>query len=110
MYNVTCNHFVIENLFPLQMFVCELCLLNRVILVICGLFEVLGTLRQIMLSYLVYMYSRLRSLGRGQIHVGPIIREVLPHVIFVIATQMVFNTTLQRHQDQRESLRFANSC
>jgi hypothetical protein len=37
------------------MFVCELCLLNLVILVICGLSEVFGTLRQIMLSYLVYM-------------------------------------------------------
>jgi hypothetical protein len=47
------------------MWVCDLCLLNLAILVISGLSEVLGTLRQIQLSYPVHMHSRLRSLRRG---------------------------------------------
>jgi hypothetical protein len=46
----------------LQMFVRELCLLNPAILVVSGLSRVLGTLEQIMLSCLVDMHSRLRSL------------------------------------------------
>jgi hypothetical protein len=44
-----------------------------------GLSEVLGTLGWILLSYLVHMHSRLRSLRQGQVHVGPITWEVLPH-------------------------------
>jgi hypothetical protein len=44
------------------MLVCDLCLLNFAFLVVSGLSEVLGTLRQIMLCYLVHMHSRLRSL------------------------------------------------
>jgi hypothetical protein len=35
-----------KNLFPLQLYVCELCLLNPAILVVSGLSEVLGTLEQ----------------------------------------------------------------
>jgi hypothetical protein len=63
------------------MFVCELCLLNLVILVISGLSRVLGTLERFLLSYPVHMHSRLRSLRRGQVHVGPITWEVLPHLV-----------------------------
>jgi hypothetical protein len=59
--------------------VCDLCLLNLAVLVVSGLFEVLGALGQILLSYLVHMHSRLRSLRQGQVHVGPITWEVLPH-------------------------------
>jgi hypothetical protein len=44
------------------MLVCDLCLLNLVILVVSGLSGALGTLRQILLSYLVHMHSHLRSL------------------------------------------------
>jgi hypothetical protein len=62
------------------MFVCELCLLNLVILVVSGLSGVLGTLGRILLSYLVHMHSRLRSLRQGQVHVGLITWEVLPHI------------------------------
>lgn len=57
------------------MFVQELCLLNPlnpVILVISGLFVVLGTLRQILLSYLVHMHSRLRSVEQEHVHVSPL--------------------------------------
>jgi hypothetical protein len=53
-------------------------LLNLVILVISGLSGVLGTLGQNLLSYLVHMHSRLRSLRQEQVHVGPITWEVLP--------------------------------
>jgi hypothetical protein len=45
------------------MLVCDLCLLNLVILAISDLSEVLGTLGQILLSCLVHMHIRLRSLG-----------------------------------------------
>jgi hypothetical protein len=55
-------------------------LLNLAILVISGLSGVLGTLRQIMLSYLVHMHCSLRSLRQGQVHVSPITWEVLPHL------------------------------
>jgi hypothetical protein len=61
------------------MLVCDLCLLNLVILVVSGLSRVLGTLGRILLSYPVHMHSRLRSLRRGQVHVGPITWEVLSH-------------------------------
>jgi hypothetical protein len=61
------------------MLVCDLCLFNLVILVVSGLSGVPGTLRRILLSYLVHMHSRLRSLRQGQAHVGPITWEVLPH-------------------------------
>jgi hypothetical protein len=54
------------------MLVCDLWLLYPAILVVSGLSEVLGTLRRILLSYLVHMHSRLRSLRQGQVHVGPI--------------------------------------
>jgi hypothetical protein len=61
------------------MLVCDLCLLNLAILVVSGLSGVLGTLGRILLSYLVHMHSCLRSLRQGQVHVGPITWEVLPH-------------------------------
>jgi hypothetical protein len=59
--------------------VCDLCLLNPTVLVVSGLSGVLGTLGWILLSYLVHMHSHLRSLRQGQVHVGPITWEVLPH-------------------------------
>jgi hypothetical protein len=59
------------------MFVCELCLFNPAMLAVSGLSGVLGTLGQILLSYLVHMHSRLRSLGQRQVYVGPITWEVL---------------------------------
>jgi hypothetical protein len=67
---ITCNYCNLysccnEELFPLQMFVCELCLLNPAILAVSGLSGVLGTLGQILLSCLVHMHSRLRSLRQG---------------------------------------------
>jgi hypothetical protein len=40
------------------MLVCDLCLLNLVILVVSGLSGVPRTLGQILLSYLVHMHSR----------------------------------------------------
>jgi hypothetical protein len=46
------------------MLVCDLCLLNLVILVIGGLSRVIGTLGQILLSYPGHMHSRPRSLRR----------------------------------------------
>jgi hypothetical protein len=52
------------------MLVCDLCLLNLAILVVSGLSGVLGALGRILLSYLVHMHSRLRSLRQGQVH-GP---------------------------------------
>jgi hypothetical protein len=58
--------------------VCDLCLLNPTVLVVSGLSEVLGACGQILLSYMVHMHSRLRSLRQGQVHVGPITWEVLP--------------------------------
>jgi hypothetical protein len=61
------------------MFVCELCLLNHAILAVSGLSGVPATLGQILLSCLVHMHSRPRSLRQGQVHVGPITWEVLPH-------------------------------
>jgi hypothetical protein len=63
------------------MLVCDLCLLNLVILVVRGLSGVPGTLGQILLSYLVHIHSRLRSLRQGQVHVGPITWEVLPQLV-----------------------------
>jgi hypothetical protein len=59
------------------MLVCDLCLLNPAILAVSRLSGVLGTLGQILLSCLVHMHSRLRSLRQGQVHVGPITWEVL---------------------------------
>jgi hypothetical protein len=56
-------------------------LLNLAVLVVSGLSEVLGALGQILLSYLVRMYSRLRSLRQGKVHVGPITWEVLPQLV-----------------------------
>jgi hypothetical protein len=66
---------------PLQMLVSDLCLLNLAILVVSGLSGVFGTLRQILLSYLVHMHSRLRSLRQWQVHVGPITWEVLLQLV-----------------------------
>lgn len=60
---------------------CDLCLLIPTVLVVSGLSEVLGALRQILLSYLVHMHSRLRSLRQGQVHVGLITWEVLPQLV-----------------------------
>jgi hypothetical protein len=59
------------------MLLCDLCLLNPAVQVVSGLSGVLGTLGRILLSYLVHMHSRLRSLRQGQVHVGPITWEVL---------------------------------
>jgi hypothetical protein len=47
-------------------------LLNPAVLVVSGLSDVLGAIGQILLSYLVHMHSRLRSLGQEQVHVGSI--------------------------------------
>jgi hypothetical protein len=47
------------------MLVCDLCLLNHTILVVSGLSGVLGIVVRILLSYLVHMHSRLRSLRQG---------------------------------------------
>jgi hypothetical protein len=55
-------------------------LLNPAVLVVSGLSEVLGALGRILLSYLVHLPSRLRSLRQGQVHVGPIAWEVLPQL------------------------------
>jgi hypothetical protein len=60
--------------------VCDLCLLNPAVLVVSGLSDVLGAIGRILLSYLVHMHGRLRSLGQGQVHVGPIPWEVLPQL------------------------------
>jgi hypothetical protein len=54
------------------MLVCDLCLFNSAILVISGLFGILGSLDQILLCYPVHIHSCLRSLRQGQVHVGPI--------------------------------------
>jgi hypothetical protein len=75
-FKVTCNLLVIKK-FLLQMLVCDLCLLNPAILVICGLSGILRSLWRILLSYLVHMHSSLRSLRQGKVHVGPITWEVL---------------------------------
>jgi hypothetical protein len=53
-------------------------LLNLAVLVVSGLSGILGTLGRILLSYLVHMHSRLRSLKQGQVHVDQITWEVLP--------------------------------
>jgi hypothetical protein len=63
------------------MLVCDLCLLYPAVLVVSGLSEILGALGQILLSCLVHMHSRLRSLRQGQMHVGPITWEVLPQLV-----------------------------
>jgi hypothetical protein len=63
------------------MLVCDLCLLYPPVLVVSGLSEVLGALRQILLSYLVHMHNRLRSSRQGHVHVGPITWEVLPQLV-----------------------------
>jgi hypothetical protein len=47
------------------MLVCDLWLLNHVVLVVSGLSEVLGAVGQILLSYLVHMHIHLRSLRQG---------------------------------------------
>jgi hypothetical protein len=47
-------------------------LLNPAVLVVSGLSGVLGAIGRILLSYLVHMHGRLRSLRQGQVHVGPI--------------------------------------
>jgi hypothetical protein len=62
------------------MLVCDLCLLNLAILAVSRLSGVLGALGQILLSCLVHMRSRLRSLRQGQVHMGPITWEVLRHI------------------------------
>jgi hypothetical protein len=64
------------------MFVCGLCLLNPAILAVSRLSGVLRALGQILLSCLVHMHNRLRSLGRGQVHVGPITWEVLRQLVW----------------------------
>jgi hypothetical protein len=71
------------------MLVCDLCLLNLAVMVVSGLSGFLGTLGQILLSYLVHMHSRLRSLRRGQVHVDPITWEVLPQLV---SSKIKYNT------------------
>jgi hypothetical protein len=66
------------------MLVCDLCFLNPAILAVSRLSGVLVALRQILLSYLVHMHSRLRSLRQGQVHAGPITWEVLRHDIGLV--------------------------
>jgi hypothetical protein len=63
------------------MLVCDLCLLNPLVLVVSGLSGVLRAIKRILLSYQVHMHSRLRSLTQGQVHVGPITWEVLPQLV-----------------------------
>ena len=60
-------------------------LLNPAVLVVSGLSDVLGAIGRILLSYLVHMHSCLRSLGQGQVHVGLITWEVLPHPVRVVS-------------------------
>jgi hypothetical protein len=59
--------------------------------------EVLGALGQILLSYLVHMHSRLRSLRQGQVHVGPITWEVLPQFFSLTTKESQFRVRLS-HQ------------
>jgi hypothetical protein len=54
------------DLCDLCLLLCDLCLLNPAVLVVSGLSEVLGALGRILLSYLVHMHSRLRSLRQGR--------------------------------------------
>jgi hypothetical protein len=63
------------------MLVCDLCLLIPAILEVSVYPGVLETLGQILLSCLVHMHSRLRSLRQGQLHVGPITWEVLRQLV-----------------------------
>jgi hypothetical protein len=67
-------------------------LLNLAILVVSGLSEVLGTLGQILSSYLVHMHSRMRSLRQGQMHVGPITWDVLPQLVTFGLLILVFGS------------------
>jgi hypothetical protein len=71
------------------MLVCDLCLLNLAILVVSGLSGVLGALRRILLTYLVHMHGRLRSLRQGQVHVGLITWEVLPQCLHDVPKKIV---------------------
>jgi hypothetical protein len=71
------------------MLVCDLCLLNLAILVVSGLSGVLGALRRILLSYLVHMHGRLRSLRQGQVHVGLITWKVLPQCLHGVPKKIV---------------------
>jgi hypothetical protein len=59
-------------------------LLNPAVLVVSGLSDVLGAIGRILLSYLVHMHGHLRSLGQGQVHVGPIPWEVLPQRVCLL--------------------------
>jgi hypothetical protein len=63
------------------MLVCDMCLLNPAILVISGLSEVLGTLGQMLLSCLVHMHRRPRSLGQSQVPVSLITWDVLRQLV-----------------------------
>jgi hypothetical protein len=67
-------------------------LLNLAVLVISGLSDVLGAIGRILLSYLVHMHSCLRSLRKGQVHVGLITWEVLlqlKHLLLVGQTFII---------------------
>jgi hypothetical protein len=68
--------------------VCDFCLLNLAILAVSRLSGVLGALGQILLSYLVHMYSCLRSLRQGHVHVGPITWEVLRQGPCLMSTRL----------------------
>jgi hypothetical protein len=80
------------------MLVCDLCLLNLAILVVSDLSWVLGTLGRILLSYLVHMHSRLRSLRQGQVHVGPITWEVLPQLSIGAGLSIIRSHTYFRNK------------
>jgi hypothetical protein len=71
-------------------------LLNLAVLVVSGLSDVLGAIGRILLSYLVHMHSRLRSSRQGQVHVGPITWEVLPHISHASPLQLQIFWLLQQ--------------
>jgi hypothetical protein len=74
-------------------------LLNLAILVVSGLSDVLGAIGRILLSYLVHMHDRLRSLRQGQVHVGPITWEVLPHLVWCGPVRIQFCSPPRRGPD-----------
>jgi hypothetical protein len=78
------------------MLVCDLCLLNLAILVVSGLSGVLRTLGRILLSYLVHMHSRLRSLRQGHVHVGLITWRFCHIIQFLkeVNASIVYHTIL----------------
>jgi hypothetical protein len=68
----------------------------RVVIAYCRELDpvVLEPIGRILLSYLVHMHSNLRFLRQGQVHVGPITCEVLPHRV---SSNSIKNTPLPAH-------------